>query len=148
MTPLDQIKDRLNIVDVISNYIRLERSGKQYKAKCPFHNEKTPSFYVSPQRNSFHCFGCNKGGNIFNFVMEIEHIEFYDAMKTLAKQAGVQLGEYNKEQNDNLYEIMVASCEFFQNNLSQSSIAKEYLHSRGLNDETIREYKIGFANNN
>ena len=148
MTPKDRIKDQLNIVDVISNYIRLDRSGNQYKARCPFHNEKTPSFYVSPQRNSFHCFGCNKGGDIFTFVSEIEHIEFYEALKTLAKQAGVPLGEYNKEQNDNLYEIMEASSEFYQRELFTSSIAKKYIHDRGLSDETINEYRIGFANNN
>ena len=148
MTPKDRIKEQLNIVDIISNYIRLERSGNQYKARCPFHNEKTASFYVSPQRNSYHCFGCNKGGDIFSFVQEIEHIEFYEALKTLAKQAGITIGEYNKEQNDNLYEIMESSCEFYQKSLSTSPTAKKYLHDRGLLDETINEYRIGFANNN
>ncbi|MCX8513459.1 MAG: CHC2 zinc finger domain-containing protein [Candidatus Pacebacteria bacterium] len=148
MTPKDKIKDQLNIVDIISNYIRLERSGNQYKARCPFHNEKTPSFYVSPQRNSYHCFGCNKGGDIFSFLQEIEHIEFYEALKTLAKQAGITIGEYNKEQNDNLYEIMESSCEFYQKSLQTSPTSKKYLHDRGLLDETINEYRIGFANNN
>ena len=86
---VEQIKERLSIVDVVSSYIKLERAGGNFKARCPFHNEKTPSFFVSPLRETFHCFGCNKGGDILTFVAEFEGLDFKGALKVLADRAGV-----------------------------------------------------------
>lgn len=149
MTPKDKIKEKITIYDTVSHYIRLEKSGNQWKARCPFHNEKTPSFYVSPQRESYHCFGCGKHGDIFTFVMEIEKIEFIDALKVLANRAGVSLSEFNKEENDNLYEILTEAKNYFVNNLKKESniIPKRYLLDRGIDSQTLDDYNIGFADN-
>src|SRR3954465_15473549 len=87
----EQIKERLPVVQVVSSYVKLERAGGNYKARCPFHNEKTPSFVVSPTRNTYHCFGCNRGGDIFTFVEEIEGVDFKRALEILAERAGVTL---------------------------------------------------------
>ena len=94
---LQDIKDRLNIADVISGYIQIKKAGTNFKALCPFHNEKTPSLQISPQKQIWHCFGCGEGGDIFGFVMRYENIEFRDALKILAEKAGVQLPEYRPE---------------------------------------------------
>ena len=88
---VDKIKERLGIVDVIGSYIKLERAGNNFKARCPFHNEKTPSFFVSPERSSYYCFGCGVKGDIFTFVEEFEGLDFRGALKVLAERAGVEL---------------------------------------------------------
>ena len=97
MNEIDEIRSRLNIVDVISQYIKVEKAGVNFKARCPFPNEKTASFIISPQKQIWHCFGCAKGGDMFEFIKEIEGVEFYDALKILANQAGVELKKQCKE---------------------------------------------------
>src|SRR3989344_5572283 len=97
----EEIKSRINIADIIGGYIKLEGAGGSYKARCPFHNEKTPSFIVSPSRQNYHCFGCNRGGDVFSFVEEIEGLDFPGALKILAEKAGVGLTrEPKKERSD------------------------------------------------
>src|SRR5437868_31343 len=91
MTDIDEIKTRLNIVDIIGKRVTLKKAGRHFKALCPFHGEKTPSFVVSPDRQIFHCFGCGKGGTVFDFVMEYEHVDFAEALEELAHLAGVTL---------------------------------------------------------
>src|SRR3989344_8701587 len=96
-SPVQKIKERLSIEEVVSSYIKLDRAGQNLKARCPFHNEKTPSFFVSPARASYYCFGCAAKGDIFTFVQEFEGLDFKGALKLLATRAGVPLESYNKE---------------------------------------------------
>lgn len=146
---VDKIKERLNIVDIISSYIKLERSGGNFKAKCPFHNEKTASFFVSPERDSYYCFGCGAKGDIFTFTEEFEGLDFRGALKVLAEKAGVELVPENpklKNEKERLFEIMDNASLFFERNISiQNDEALEYLKKRGLQDKTIKEWRIGYA---
>src|SRR3989338_5735953 len=115
-SPVDQIKERLLIVDFLSSYLRVEKSGKNYKAKCPFHNEKTPSFYISPERGTYYCFGCNAKGDIFTFVEEFEGLDFRGALQSLAEKAGVDLKKIKTKagsEKERLYEIMEEARKFF-----------------------------------
>jgi DNA primase len=150
---IEQIKSRLDVVDVISGYLKVQRSGLNFKARCPFHNEKTPSFYISPERQIWHCFGCSKGGDMFGFIKEIEGVEFPEALRILAAKAGVQLEQYGRqEKNDKtrLFEISELATKFFEKQLWESPTGQKalvYLHDRGLTDETIKEFRLGFAPN-
>lgn len=148
MNPKDQVKENLSITEVVSTYIRLEKSGSQYRARCPFHNEKTPSFYVSPERKSFHCFGCQAHGDIFTFVEKIENIPFFEALKILADRAGVQLTDSQKNKEDTrLITLLKDATDMFEKNLGTSPEARQYLLERGLTEETIKTFHIGYAKN-
>jgi len=143
------VKERLGIVDVVSGYVKLEKSGRQLKARCPFHSEKTPSFYVSPERNSFHCFGCQVSGDIFSFIEKIEGVAFKDALTLLADRAGVDLSQYKKTQDidASLYDVLERATDFFESSLKTSPEALQYIRGRGITDETARDFRIGFAPN-
>lgn len=148
MNPKDQIKENLSIVDVVSTYVRLEKSGSQFRARCPFHNERTPSFYVSPERKSFHCFGCQVHGDIFTFVEKIENIPFFEALKILADRAGVSLKDTQRNKEETrLVALLKDATEHFENNLEKSPEAKQYLLERGMTEETIKIFHIGYAKN-
>ncbi|MFA6296964.1 MAG: DNA primase [Candidatus Paceibacterota bacterium] len=147
---VEQIKERLPVVDIISSYIKLDRAGANFKGKCPFHNEKTPSFLVSPDRGSYYCFGCGAKGDIFSFVQEFEKVDFKEALSLLADRAGVTLEKYvndesKKEDNekDRLRKIMEDATSFFEEEFRQDDKSLDYLLSRGLEDKTIREWRIG-----
>lgn len=147
-SPVQQIKERLPIEEVVSSYIKLEKAGANLKAKCPFHNEKTPSFFVSPTRNNYYCFGCGASGDIFTFVEEFEGLDFKGALKMLADRAGVELPRFNpkeESEREKLYRIMEAATLYFENNLGTNEKALEYLKSRGLLEKTIQDFRIGFA---
>lgn len=146
----EEIKERLPIEEVVSSYIKLDKSGINLKAVCPFHNEKTPSFMVSPERQSFYCFGCGKKGDIFTFVEEFEGVDFKEALNILADKAGVDLSQYRFEKKNpdenNLYSVLDKATLFFEKNLETSDLAKKYLKDRGLNEKTISQFRIGYAN--
>lgn len=145
----EQIKERLDIVDVISSYLKVEKAGINFKAKCPFHNEKTPSFFISPARQSFYCFGCGEKGDIFSFVQKFEGLDFKGALESLAVRAGVEIKNLRKEERpeekDRLFEIMEKATRFFEKQLKESKSSLEYLKKRGLKSEMISKWRIGFA---
>lgn len=147
-SPIDEIKDRLDIVEVISQYIKLQKAGSNYKALCPFHKEKTPSFMVSPSKQIWHCFGCGLGGDIFGFVMKIENIDFGAALRLLAQKAGVKLTPLNPQiqsEKQRLINLTEEAIQFYQKNLWQNQEVLNYLKKRGLKEETIKEFELGFA---
>ncbi|MDO8481755.1 MAG: DNA primase [bacterium] len=146
MDTVQQIKDKLSIVDVVSQYVKLERAGGALRARCPFHSERTPSFFVSPERGTYHCFGCNVGGDIFSFVEQIEGLDFKGALKILAEKAGVPLVYEKKGERDSrgrLFELLETATIFYTSHLNDS--AREYLHKRGINDETVKSFRVGLA---
>ena len=152
MADTQLIKDKLDIVDFISEYVPLKRAGINYKACCPFHQEKTPSFMVNRERQSWHCFGCNKGGDIFTFLQEIEGMEFVEALKFLADKAGIRLdykiSEINTSQKNRIKDINTEAARFFHNfllKMDAARLAREYLRERGLSDNTIENWQIGFG---
>ncbi len=140
------IKDRLSVVDVVGSYVKLERAGTSLRARCPFHAEKTPSFHVSAERGTYHCFGCGVGGDIFTFVEAIEGLDFKGALKVLAERAGVPLvyerpGE--KDSRDRLLELMEVATLFYQSRLDDK--AREYLKNRGMEEGTITSFRLGLT---
>jgi DNA primase len=145
---VEAIKERLDIAEVVGSYITLQKAGVNFKAKCPFHNEKTPSFLISTARQSYYCFGCGEKGDIFTFVEKMEGVDFKSALKTLADKAGVELvyerGE-NKDEKDKLYSVLEDSALFFENNLAANKEAKDYLLGRGISEESIKHWRLGFA---
>ena len=151
MAAVDEIKGRLDILDIVSGYTSMQQSGRSYKALCPFHTEKTPSFYVFPERQSWRCFGaCATGGDMFSFVMRMENLDFGEALKRLAQQAGVKLEERRgrKSKEDPLYLINEATMEFFHRQLASGksgSAAMAYLKKRGLNQETVDKFQLGLS---
>lgn len=150
-SPIQEIKERLDIVEFIRSYIPLKPAGKNFKALCPFHKEKTPSFMVSPERQTWHCFGsCSEGGDIFKFLMKYENLEFYEALKVLAEKAGVELKKISpaeQKQFGILYDINNSAKDFFVRQLAERTDNEilNYLSERGLRKETIEEFELGLA---
>jgi DNA primase len=151
---LQEIKDRLNIADVVSGYIPIKKAGTNFKAICPFHSERTPSLQISPQKQIWHCFGCGEGGDVFGFVMKYEKLEFRDALKILADKAGVQLPSFRPEnkQFQDEKELLIRINDFaarYYNKIlikdARGKQALEYLKNRGLTEGTIKQWQIGFA---
>lgn len=145
---VEQIKERLSIEDVISSYLTLERRGGNLCAKCPFHSEKTPSFFVSPARGSYYCFGCGAKGDIFTFVEQFEGLDFKGSLKLLADRAGVTLtyeSRDDKDEREELYKVMEAATLFYEKKLSENEAARKYLGERGVTEKTQKEFRIGFA---
>ena len=147
-SPVDEIKARVDIVDLVNSYVRLQKAGVNFRACCPFHNEKSPSFFVTPARQIWHCFGCGKGGDIFAFLMDIEGYDFPEALKVLGDRAGVEVKKEDpklKSERVRLIGLLDAATAFFEERLLENQSASEYLQKRGLRSETISEFRIGYA---
>lgn len=146
---IDELKERCNIVDVVSSYLPLKRSGRYYKTRCPFHPDKNPSFTVSEEKGVWHCFGCGAGGDVFSFLMRIENITFVEAAKLLAEREGIPFQWEGKadESRDRIASLYEACAKFWNGILFQEEgkEALEYLLSRGVKKETIEEFLLGFA---
>ncbi|HAS84829.1 MAG TPA: DNA primase [Candidatus Yonathbacteria bacterium] len=145
---IEDIKSRLNIVDVAGGYLKLEKAGGNFKACCPFHNERTPSFFISPSRQTYHCFGCNKGGDVISFVEEIEGLDFQGALKLLADRAGVTLTRERagaKDERDAIFSALELTTKFYEAVLPKFPEAVSYLTGRGLTEETVKSFRVGFA---
>lgn len=144
------IKSKLDVVDFLRGYITLTPAGKNFKALCPFHHEKSPSFMISPERQSWHCFGCNLGGDVFGFLMRYENVEFGEALRMLAEKTGVELRRENPAEYRYaglLYDLNDTAKQYFKKALAAAPIAKKYLVERGLEPETIEEFELGWAPN-
>ena len=151
---LDEVRQSNDIVDVISQYVHLKRSGRNFFGLCPFHNEKSPSFSVSPDKQIFHCFGCGAGGNVFSFLTKIEGINFVEAVQILAEKANIQLptiensaDSAKEELKAKVYKVNEFAAEFYHQNLyqTQAKIAQEYVKKRKLTNDTLKSFKIGFS---
>jgi len=150
---LEELRSRVPIEEVVSEYVRLKQKGKRFWGNCPFHNEKTPSFSVNSESQLYYCFGCHKGGTVFNFVMELEHMEFYDAVKYLAERAHMDLPEDDRsggdrtsaDERERIYEANVTTARYFHSLLwtDEGAQALSYLYSRGLNDHDIKKSGLG-----
>lgn len=150
----DRIRERIDIISIISEHINLKKSGQNYKGLCPFHSEKTPSFTVSPAKQIFHCFGCGAGGNVFHFLMRYDNLTFPQALRYLGERAGIKIPEpgkregIEKDNKEELYKANELAAEYFYNNLAESREAEEargYLKKRGIENKTIEEFKIGYS---
>lgn len=151
---IDEIRRASDIVDVIASYVQLKKRGKNYLGLCPFHQEKTPSFNVSPEKQMYHCFGCGTGGNVFTFVMEHDKVSFVEAVRTLAERSGIALvldgGSLQGSEHEGLYAACrVAGLHFYENLVKsvEGKLAMEYFHHRGFSDATIRKFGLGYAKN-
>jgi len=145
----EEIKARLDIIDVISEYVELKKAGSNYKGLCPFHSEKTPSFMVSPEKQIFHCFGCGAGGDMFGFIMKYENSTFPEALEVLARRAGVELkkgpARRSRSGADALYRLHEEAAVFYQKELSKSAKARDYLKARGMSREMVETFRLGYA---
>ncbi len=145
---VEQIKNRLSIVDVVSQYVELHQAGKNMKGKSPFTSEKTPSFYVSPDRGMYYCFSSSQGGDMFTFVEKMEGVDFKGALKILAEKAGVELvaqDPQKKTERDRQFDVLEAATVFYIDYLSKKTAAMEYLTGRGVTAQTIAKWRVGYA---
>ena len=150
---IDSIRSQADIVDVVSDYVSLRKSGRNHLGLCPFHDEKTPSFSVNPERQIFHCFGCGKGGNVFTFLMEHEHVSFVEAVRHVAGRLNIAIPETYREREasseaESLARVTLFAARFFHDRLMNSgrhSIVRQYTTKRGLSDKTIKSFGLGYA---
>ena len=151
---IDEIRSRLDILDVVQSRVVLKKKGQNYWGCCPFHNEKTPSFCVNVQKGIFKCFGCGEGGDAITFLMKINNQSFSEVIKDLAKEFGIELPsssgntKQHSEEKEKIKNLMQKACDYYHNNLKtmpEAMKALDYLHQRGITDEIINEYKLGYS---
>jgi len=144
----EKIKEKLGIVDVVDPYVKLEKAGASFKARCPFHHEKTPSFFVSPARNTYYCFGCGEKGDIFSFVQHFEGLDFPGALRVLGSRAGVQVvaeSPARREERTTLFSTLEEATKFFEGQLTFHKEAVAYLRDRGITEKTQKYFRIGYV---
>jgi DNA primase len=160
-TTIQEVNDKLDAITVVEDYVRLEKKGGRYWGLCPFHNEKTPSFTVDPDRKMYHCFGCGQGGGIINFIMEMDKLSFPEAIETLARRLGVEIiyentgdGTYpqkdpeadnRKEELAELYRRVTVSYHHFLTEKTEGAVALRYIEGRGISREMINRFRLGYA---
>ncbi|PIR69217.1 MAG: DNA primase [Candidatus Niyogibacteria bacterium CG10_big_fil_rev_8_21_14_0_10_46_36] len=147
-SPVEQIKERLDIVELVRSYVKLDKAGANFKALCPFHSEKTPSFFVSPAKQMWHCFSCSKGGDHFQFIQDLEGVEFPEALRILAERAGVELKREDpraRSERTRLLSLVDDAARFYESNLVRRKDVGDYLKGRGLTGETAKRFRIGYA---
>ena len=151
---IEEIRNSNDIVDVISQYVILKRSGRNFFGLCPFHKEKSPSFSVSPDKQIFHCFGCGVGGNVIHFVSKIENLDFKETLELLANRANIELPKINNAEDDRkaflkakVYEINELAAKFYHENLylPTAKPAQEYIKKRKLDNKTLKTFLIGYS---
>lgn len=151
---IEEVRQTNDIVDIISQYVHLKRSGRNFFGLCPFHNEKSPSFSVSPDKQIFHCFGCGVGGNVFTFLTKIEGISFVEAVQTLAERSNIQLptltnnvDSAREELKAKVFKVNEFTAQYYHENLykPESKIAQEYIKKRRLSNETLKSFRLGFS---
>ncbi|MCX5719897.1 MAG: CHC2 zinc finger domain-containing protein, partial [Nitrospirae bacterium] len=147
---LEEIKSKIDIVDFISDYVNLKKTGQNYKANCPFHSEKTPSFMVSQSKQIFHCFGCGIGGDVVSFLMKHENLSFGEALRHIAKKAGIKITDFTVskdfyEKRDKILLVNKEAMNFFVKTLNNSEAASAYLKKRDIHVESIQRFSIGYA---
>lgn len=151
---IEEIKQKADIISVVSDYVQIKKSGHYYTGNCPFHSEKTPSFFLYPQTNTFHCFGCGKHGDSISFLMNIESIDYLTAIKTLAEKFNVQLEYENKDANfkkidlNKYYDFNDFVCKFYYRKMMENALPKKYLSDRGISQKSINLFMLGYAGNN
>jgi DNA primase len=149
---IEQVREANDVVDVVSDYVQLKRSGRNFFGRCPFHDEKTPSFSVSPDKQIYHCFGCGAGGNVINFIMEHERLDFISSIKLLADRVNITIetddaAPRKKDDRASIYNMHEIACRAFEKQIhaESGSAAKNYLLQRGLSEETLKTFRVGFA---
>jgi len=155
MSVIDEVKQRTDIAGIVSQYVALKKAGRNLTGLCPFHSERNPSFFVYPEQQSWHCFGCNTGGDVFSFIMKKENLDFGEALRLLAQRAGVVIPsravrDEEKEEKEQLYKINEAAARYFHDRLLNSpeaAKARKYIQSRGFTDQTAAEFQLGYSPN-
>src|SRR3989344_3309215 len=150
---VQEIKERINIVEVVGAYVQLRRAGRTYMARCPFHKERTPSFHVSAERGTYKCFGCGEGGDVFSFVQKMDGLDFPTVLKQLAEKAGVKLDTRSfkpkapgeKEKEERLLEVCEAAAAYFELELRRRKDVLDYLRTRGVKETTAHAWRLGYA---
>lgn len=150
LSPAEEVKSRLDVVEIVSSYLKLQQVGANLKGLCPFHHEKTPSFYVSKEKQIWHCFGCGQGGDVFSFVMKIDGVEFPEALRMLADRAGVTIRQEDprvRSERTRMYDTLKTASAFYQEALAREAErdVREYLLRRGLAAGTVEEFRLGYA---
>jgi DNA primase len=154
MSAIDEVKQKLDIVEIIGQYVQLKKSGRTFRAPCPFHSEKKPSFFVYPEQQTWHCFGaCNTGGDVFSFIMKKEGLDFGDALRLLAEKTGVALpsrasSEAEDKARDKIFQINQTAAQYYHNLLLSNpaaEFARQYLNKRGVNDKSIADFQLGYS---